>query len=66
MLKLAIPVLHVSRSAAAEAFYCDKLGFKREFAYRPAENQDDPCTDSMRGRRPREATRDRRGILARS
>jgi catechol 2,3-dioxygenase-like lactoylglutathione lyase family enzyme len=30
MLKLAIPVLHVTRSEAGEEFYCDKLGFRRE------------------------------------
>jgi len=37
MLKLAIPVFHVSRSAAAEAFYCGKLGFTWQFAYRPTD-----------------------------
>ena len=42
MFKLAIPVLHVSSSAAAERFYCDGLGFRREFAYRPHDT-DDPC-----------------------
>src|SRR4051812_4262754 len=34
MLKLAIPVLRVSDSAAAEDFYCNRLGFRREFASR--------------------------------
>ncbi len=43
MLRLAIPVLHVSRSAAGEAFYCDKVGFLREFVYRPTEAED-PCS----------------------
>ena len=42
MLKVAIPVFHVSSSAAAEAFYCNELGFRREFAYRPTEARD-PC-----------------------
>ena len=42
MLKAAIPVLHVSRSVEAEAFYCGKLGFRLEFAYRPTEASD-PC-----------------------
>jgi len=43
LFKSAIPVLHVSSSADAERFYCGGLGFKREFAYRPDENQADPC-----------------------
>ena len=43
MLKKAIPVLHVSSSAAAERFYCDGLGFKQGFAYRPFDGQVDPC-----------------------
>lgn len=42
MFKLAIPVFHVTSSAAAEAFYCDKLGFRREFTYRPGKERD-PC-----------------------
>lgn len=43
MLKLAIPVLHVSSSAAAEEFYCNRLGFRREFAYRFDDAKPDPC-----------------------
>jgi len=43
LLKLAIPVLHVSSSAAAEEFYCNRLGFRREFAYRPDATRTDPC-----------------------
>ena len=43
MLKLAIPVLHVSNSAVAEEFYCTKLGFRREFAHRADEAKTDPC-----------------------
>jgi catechol 2,3-dioxygenase-like lactoylglutathione lyase family enzyme len=40
-LHTAIPVLHVSRSVDAEAFYA-KLGFTQAFAYRPDETKD-PC-----------------------
>ena len=43
MLKLSIPVLHISNSVAAEAFYCNGLGFRQEYAYRPAEGKKDPC-----------------------
>ena len=41
MFKLAIPVLHVASSVAAEDFYCKLLGFSRSFAYRP--DTLDPC-----------------------
>ena len=43
MLKLAIPVLHVSNSIAAEDFYCKRLGFRREFAHRVDDAKSDPC-----------------------
>ena len=43
MLKAAIPVLHVSSSAAAEKFYCEQLGFTLDFAYRVDESLADPC-----------------------
>ncbi len=43
MFKLAIPVLHVRSSAAAEEFYCGKLGFRIESAYRVDEARPDPC-----------------------
>ena len=43
MFKTAIPVLHVSNSAAAEEFYCNRLGFRREFAHRPDATKPDPC-----------------------
>ena len=43
MLKAAIPLLHVSNAAAAEDFYCNKLGFQRQFAYRVDEARADPC-----------------------
>jgi uncharacterized glyoxalase superfamily protein PhnB len=42
MFKLAIPVLHVSSSAEAANFYCDRLGFIQAFAYRPFGGFD-PC-----------------------
>ena len=42
MLKFAIPVLHVTSSAAAEKFYCASLGFRQAFAYRPFGGAD-PC-----------------------
>jgi len=43
MLKLAIPLVHVSNSTAAEDFYCNRLGFRREFAHRVDEAKADPC-----------------------
>jgi catechol 2,3-dioxygenase-like lactoylglutathione lyase family enzyme len=43
MLKLAVPVLRVSDSVAAEGFYCNRLGFRREFAYRLDDTKPNPC-----------------------
>jgi len=43
MLKVAVPLLHVSDSAAAEEFYCKQLGFRRDFAHRPEGVATDPC-----------------------
>jgi catechol 2,3-dioxygenase-like lactoylglutathione lyase family enzyme len=43
MLKLAIPLLHVSDSMQAEEFYCSRLGFHRLFAYRLDDSRADPC-----------------------
>ena len=43
MIKLAIPVLHVSSSVAAEEFYCKRLGFRLEFANRLVAATPDPC-----------------------
>jgi len=43
VFKSAIPVLHVRRAAAAEEFYCGRLGFRRQFAYRFDEAKPDPC-----------------------
>ena len=38
-----VPVIRVSSSVQAAAFYCDKLGFQQTFAYRPDPKKDDPC-----------------------
>ena len=43
MFKLAIPLLHVSDSTAAEDFYCNRLGFRREFTHRLNDENPDPC-----------------------
>src|SRR5260370_20585655 len=43
MLKLAIPLIHASNAAEAEEFYCNRLGFRREFAHRADETRPDPC-----------------------
>jgi uncharacterized glyoxalase superfamily protein PhnB len=43
LFKLAIPVMHVSGSVAAEEFYCKRLGFRQEFAYRVDSSKPDPC-----------------------
>jgi uncharacterized glyoxalase superfamily protein PhnB len=43
LFKLAIPLLHVTDSTAAEDFYCNRLGFRREFAHRLNDENPDPC-----------------------
>ena len=43
MIKLAIPLLHVSNSAAARQFYCNQLGFRLEFAHGGDETKPDAC-----------------------
>ena len=43
MLGPAVPVLHVGDSRAAEALYCQQLGFTRLFVYRQDESRADPC-----------------------
>ncbi len=43
MIKMAVPLLHVSNAAAAQDFYCGKLGFRLEFAHRGDESLADPC-----------------------
>src|SRR5260370_37335055 len=35
--------MHVCSSVAAEEFYCKRLGFRLEFAYRIDESKPDPC-----------------------
>jgi uncharacterized glyoxalase superfamily protein PhnB len=47
VIKVAIPLLHVSSSGAAEEFYCNALGFKKEFAYRVDDTRADPCYMGM-------------------
>src|ERR1700748_744108 len=42
-LMAAIPVIRVTHPVAAAAFYCDKLGFRQVFAYRPDSSREDPC-----------------------
>ena len=48
MFKTAIPVLHVTSSTAAERFYCEQLGFRKEFDYRVDEAKSDPCYMGLR------------------
>ncbi len=43
MLKVAIPLIHVSDAVAAENFYCDGLGFQRQFANRVDKAKPNPC-----------------------
>jgi uncharacterized glyoxalase superfamily protein PhnB len=42
MFKLAIPLVHVSNSTAAADFYCNRLGFRREFAHPVDDTKSDP------------------------
>jgi uncharacterized glyoxalase superfamily protein PhnB len=42
MIKLTIPLLHISDPVSAEKFYCDQLGFQKTFDYRPFGNTG-PC-----------------------
>jgi len=43
LIKLAVPLLHVSNAAAAVEFYCHRLGFRLEFEHRPEGVEADPC-----------------------
>ncbi len=43
MFKRAVPVLYVNSSVEAEEFYCKRLGFRQEFAYRVDQSKADPC-----------------------
>jgi uncharacterized glyoxalase superfamily protein PhnB len=47
LFKLAIPLLHISNSAAAEDFYSNRLGFRRQFAHRAHDAKPDPCYMGM-------------------
>lgn len=42
MFELAIPVVYVRNSSAAERFYCQQLGFKKQFEHRQRPDADDP------------------------
>jgi CubicO group peptidase (beta-lactamase class C family) len=42
MIKIAIPLLHISDPILAENFYCNQLGFKKTFDYRPF-GEKGPC-----------------------
>jgi catechol 2,3-dioxygenase-like lactoylglutathione lyase family enzyme len=42
MIKVAIPILHISDPALAECFYCGELGFEKTFAYQPF-GETGPC-----------------------
>ena len=42
MVKLAIPLLHVSDPVSAENFYCKQLGFEKTFSYQPF-GETGPC-----------------------
>jgi len=43
VFKIAVPLFHVSSSALAEHFYCNLLGFKKDFAHRNDDAVPDPC-----------------------
>jgi len=43
MFRLSIPVIHVASITVAEAFYCEKLGFRKEFKNQAQPEQSDPC-----------------------
>jgi catechol 2,3-dioxygenase-like lactoylglutathione lyase family enzyme len=44
----AIPLMHVSSSTAAEEFYCARLGFTKEWEYRPAAPAHEPAYLGLR------------------
>ncbi len=47
-IKLAIPVLHVSEIKRALEFFCDKLGFSKEWSYTPDQNSIDPTYAALK------------------
>ena len=40
---VAIPVLRASEIAHAQSFYCDRLGFARDWLYQPHDDLSDPA-----------------------
>ncbi len=46
-LFMALPLVHVSSSVVAEAFYCGQLGFEKESEYRPDPRWPDPAFLSL-------------------
>jgi uncharacterized glyoxalase superfamily protein PhnB len=48
LLRHAVPLLHVSDSAAAADFYTRQLGFQLEFAHRADDAKADPCYMGLR------------------
>jgi catechol 2,3-dioxygenase-like lactoylglutathione lyase family enzyme len=43
VLRQLIPVLHITNTGAAEAFYCNQLGFRIAFEVPASPTQRDPC-----------------------
>jgi uncharacterized glyoxalase superfamily protein PhnB len=43
VIKSSVPIIRVRSSLAAERFYCEGLGFRREFIYRADPAKEDPC-----------------------
>jgi uncharacterized glyoxalase superfamily protein PhnB len=43
VIKVAVPLLHVSNSALAKEFYCSQVGFHHEFSHCAGEAGSDPC-----------------------
>jgi catechol 2,3-dioxygenase-like lactoylglutathione lyase family enzyme len=47
VIKVAVPVLHVAGAEARKEFYCNKLGFRLEFAHRGDSALAGPCYMGM-------------------
>ncbi|MGA7831324.1 MAG: VOC family protein [Terracidiphilus sp.] len=43
MIKVAVPLLHITSATAAREFYVKRLGFRLEFSHRPDGIEADPC-----------------------
>jgi uncharacterized glyoxalase superfamily protein PhnB len=39
----AVPIVRITRAEAAEAFYCERLGFHLDFCVPAGESERDPC-----------------------